>query len=93
MTGTHYECQADSQEEEEENEVDEQDEEEEEAEEDECGVHSPDSTDDDTYNPRDVKKISSSSEERPPAKSKVGAICVFVPGSEDITESVPDLFF
>ena len=71
MTGTPNECQADSQEEEEENEVDEQDEEEEE---DECGADSPDSTDDDTYNPRDVEEISSSSDERPPAKSKVGAI-------------------
>ena len=82
MTGPPNECQADSQEEEEEeeNEVDEQDEEEEEEEEDECGVHSPDSTDDDTYNPRDVEEISSSSEERPPTKSKVGAICVLVPG-------------
>ena len=54
MTGTHNECQADSQEEKEENEVDEQDEEEEE---DECGVHSPDSTDDNTYNPRHVEEI------------------------------------
>ena len=62
MTGTPNECQADSQEEEEEQE------------EDECGAHSPDSTDDDTYNPRDVEEISSSSDERPPAKSKVGAI-------------------
>ena len=34
----------------------------------------PDSTDDDTYNPRDVEEMSSSSDERPPAKSKVGAI-------------------
>ena len=63
MTGTPNECQADSQEEED---VDE--------EEDACDAHSPDSTDDDTYNPRDVEEISSSSDERPPAKSKVGAI-------------------
>jgi len=69
-TGTQNECQTDSPEEEE-NEVEEEEEEEEE---DECGVHSPDSSDDETYNPRDVEEISSSSDDRAAAKNKVGAV-------------------